>query len=501
MPRPPGVQITRNRRQDGSITYGLRVRIQGADARVPLGNADDGWGEARAEQARRQLLAKIELGQWTPPSGATSGGDGQEPTFRELATDWLEGRKRDPAIRPRTTELNESQLTRYLAPFFGELRPSQITVTKIKQYRDRIHRENEQIHQSKQAGSPLRDRRTGLRLRTLSNESINKTLRTLAQVLDEAEDAGWIERNLARGRRVRETPERRRNRGSLDVDEFVVLLEAASQLDDRHTPQTLERASRVRQLRGQGLDWKAIATRIGVAPSTAIYLHDCERSTDVMPCGPRRAVLATLGLAGPRVGELCDLNNEHVNLARARFHITDAKTEAGVRAVDIHPSLIAELTAYRAGRPATAMDAPAFPTRAGTRRDRNNVLKRVVQPVLKHANELRAKRDEPRVLVHLTPHTFRRTYITFMVAAGYDLPYIQAQVGHVDPTTTLGIYAQVIRRSDRDQLRAEIRELLGVSSSRATDVPRAAQVARRPGVDPTRLRTAEKAGNGRALQP
>lgn len=50
-----------------------------------------------------------------------------------------------------------------------------------------------------------------------------------------------------------------------------------------------------------------------------------------------------------------------------------------------------------------------------------------------------------------------------MIAAGYDLPYVQAQVGHADPAVTLAIYAQVIRRADRDELRAEIRGLLGVA--------------------------------------
>ena len=57
-----------------------------------------------------------------------------------------------------------------------------------------------------------------------------------------------------------------------------------------------------------------------------------------------------------------------------------------------------------------------------------------------------------------------------MIAAGYDLPHVQAQVGHVDPSVTLSIYAQVMRRADRDELRAEIRELLGVrSAALATD--------------------------------
>jgi integrase len=250
----------------------------------------------------------------------------------------------------------------------------------------------------------------------------------------------------------------------LDVEEFVTLLEAADQLDQRHTPATLEKAEQVRLLRDRGeLEWKAIAARLEVAPTTAMYLYGCQRNEDGPTCGVRRAIIATLGLAGPRVSELCALDVQDVVLAKARFLIRHSKTQAGVREVDIHPRLLDELTSYRAGRPDPSMDEPAFPTRVGTRRDRSNVLKRVVHPALAQANELRASRDEPPIQVHLTPHTFRRTYITFVVAAGYDLPYVQAQVGHVDPTTTLAIYAQVMRTADRDQLRAEIRELLGVN--------------------------------------
>jgi hypothetical protein len=109
------VQITRVPRKDGSTTFGLRVRIAGADERFPLGNSEEGWDEIRAETARRQLLAKIELGLWAPePENVPGGRREEEPTFRELATDWLQSRKRNPAISKRTTELNESQLKRYL---------------------------------------------------------------------------------------------------------------------------------------------------------------------------------------------------------------------------------------------------------------------------------------------------------------------------------------------------------------------------------------------------
>ena len=323
-------------------------------------------------------------------------------------------------------------------------------------------------------------------LRTLSNESINKTLRTLALILDEAEDAGWIERNVARGRRTREKQERRPNRGVLDVDEFLTMLVAARQLDAPHRPETLERAAEIRLLRDEaGVDWKTIAKRVGVAPTTAMYLHGCSESNS---CGVRRAIIATLGLAGLRVGELCLLDVSDLNLAKARLTVRDAKTEAGVRSVDIHPSLLDELTSYRASDPSRVLESPAFPTRAGTRPDRANVLKRVIHPVVARTNEIRNERDEPPILAHVTPHTLRRTYITFLVAAGYDLPYVQAQVGHRQPTTTLAIYAQLMARQDRDALRAEIRQLLGAAEPRHEITPAT-----------TSLRTIEKAGKGRAL--
>lgn len=469
MPRRPGVQIRRQPRADGTITYALRVRVGGADEAVPLGNTSEGWDEARAERARQQLLAKIELGLWRPGEAVSGASPEREQNFAELATDWLADRERNPAIRARTTENDRWRLTRYLIPFFGELRPSQITALTLKHYRRRLHQENEQIRASRKAGSPLCDTRTGQPLRTLSNDSINKTLRTLAAILDEAEDAGWVSRNVARGRRTREPIEHHRH-DALEPDEFLSLLEAASQLDNqRHKPHTLARAHEVRALRQAGMRWNDIAARLEITPATAAYLANC-KPNDLSTIGPRRAVIVTLGVAGLRVSELCERDNQDIDLTKGRIHVGDAKTDAGVRFVDMRPRLLDELTAYRTARPAAAMDSPAFPTSTGSRRDRNNVNTRVIKPVVRRANLLRAERTQPPIVAHVTPHTLRRTYITFMLAAGFDVPYVQDQVGHADPTTTLAVYARVIRRADRDALRAELRALLGEDRAAADEL-------------------------------
>lgn len=224
-----------------------------------------------------------------------------------------------------------------------------------------------------------------------------------------------------------------------------------------------------------GMEWTAIARRIGVAKPTAFYLYGCAEERTGPIWGARRPLIATLALAGPRVTELCQLDVDDIDLTTARFYIDDAKTPAGVRDVDIHPRRLDELTDYAANRPPSAGEAPAFPTRRGTRPNKDNVRLRVIAPVVARANELRVAEGRPPIRAHVTPHTFRRTYITYMIAAGYDLPYVQAQVGHDDPSVTLSIYAQVMRSADREELRAEIRALLGVRSE-----PRAIEQDPRP---------------------
>ncbi len=56
--------------------------------------------------------------------------------------------------------------------------------------------------------------------------------------------------------------------------------------------------------------------------------------------------------------------------------------------------------------------------------------------------DLRAAGREP--MPDVTPHSLRRTFISLLLAAGADVPYVMAQAGHTDPKMTLGLYAQVI---------------------------------------------------------
>lgn len=144
------------------------------------------------------------------------------------------------------------------------------------------------------------------------------------------------------------------------------------------------------------MEWTAIATQLGLARSTAFYLYACRDERTGPVWGARHPVIATLALAGPRVTELCQLNVDDVDLAKARFCINDSKTPAGIRAVDIYPRLFEELTAYAAQRPPVVGDAPAFPTRTGNRRNKDNVRLRGSRPCSPERTRFGPRRNDRR---------------------------------------------------------------------------------------------------------
>ena len=84
---------------------------------------------------------------------------------------------------------------------------------------------------------------------------------------------------------------------------------------------------------------------------------------------PREAVrlpaVATLVLAGPRVSELCKLDEPGVDLAARRIRMPRVKTDASERTVPMVPALHEILLAASAER--ETRGGPAFPTRNGTR--------------------------------------------------------------------------------------------------------------------------------------
>jgi integrase len=255
----------------------------------------------------------------------------------------------------------------------------------------------------------------------LSASSINKLLTTLATILEVAVEYGHIERNPAKGRRRRLASLEPRRTWIDRADHIVALLEGTGELDNRAS---------VRR-------------------------------------GQRRALIATLIFAGLRIGEALALRWRDVDLARGTITVRQAKTDAGVRTVYILPALRDELDDYRA-RLDPAPEALVFGSATGAKQGATNVRRRILAKAVEKANEhLANERLEP-LPVGLTPHSLRRTFASLLFAVGETPPYVMAQLGHVDPKVTLGIYAKVMDRRDGEPER--LRDLVeGRELSSPTD--------------------------------
>jgi integrase len=441
-PRATG-QVLSYARKGGLTSWYLRVRAYGARHRVNLGTELDGWTEARARIELQNVLAKIQVGIWEPPTPQST--VPKDPTFHEFASSWLKRRK--PSFKPRTHEHYAYLLTHHLLPRFARLRLSQIDYTAIDSYIEAKQLESEEVREATRRGVALRNA-SGSRKRPLSHSTINATLELLSGILDEAVRRKLLATNPARekGLRLKE----QRTRGNiLEIDELEDLLAAAAELDQRVTPEVLRRGAAARALRDQGTAWKDVARRLGVSESTAIYYAQQEASARI---SPRRAIIACLAGCGLRSTELCGIDIRDVDFAHRLISVEDSKTEAGIRKVDLSPMLLDELLAWRASLPDPAPESPLFPTRTGNRRTKDNINARVIRPAVRRANERRARRELPALPKRVTAHTLRRTYISMMFAAGAEIPYVMAQVGHEDSKVTLEIYAQVLKRRDRDNI-------------------------------------------------
>lgn len=164
----------------------------------------------------------------------------------------------------------------------------------------------------------------------------------------------------------------------------------------------------------------------------------------------RRPLLAMLAYAGLRIGELLALTWADVDLAVGRIHVRASKTEAGVRDVDIQPELRDELLAWKMATRRDGRGDLVFGTSRGRADSRNNVRLRVLLRAAERANERIAEREGCDPLPEgLSPHALRRSFASWLIGEGEDVAYVQQQLGHEDPSMTLGIYAKALRSKSR----------------------------------------------------
>ena len=169
--------------------------------------------------------------------------------------------------------------------------------------------------------------------------------------------------------------------------------------------------------------------------------------------GTLRPIVAVLAGCGLRVGEATARDWPDISIPTATIAIGRAKTDAGVRHVDIPLGALEELIEWRARRPAyRGHGDPVFVTGASncaprrqTRRNVEHRLKVAIRAANKRLEELRIEPISDRV----TPHSLRRTYASVRAACGDDPVYIAEQLGHTDMNLTFRIYQRAVKRRSK----------------------------------------------------
>jgi integrase len=176
---------------------------------------------------------------------------------------------------------------------------------------------------------------------------------------------------------------------------------------------------------------------------------------------PVARMLADLLLrTGMRLNEGLALEWRSVNLKAATIRVEQSidqvtgkivatKTEH-VRIIDIPPSLVARLTAYRAAQEAGEIhrhDPWVFPAESTTEEGRPFNDRNFQQ---RHWNPAVARAE----VEHFTPHALRHLFASHLLQRGVEISYVSKQLGHASIYTTHNFYAHFLPRSSsaRQQL-------------------------------------------------
>ncbi|MGZ8711461.1 MAG: tyrosine-type recombinase/integrase [Thermoanaerobaculia bacterium] len=424
-----------------------------------------GWDERAARRELSNVLARVRVGIWKPDKARPREAPKQPetvPTFHEYASLWLD-RRSDGVLgdRPLSANTRSDYLWRlrgHLLPFFGPRRLDEINAEMCLAFKAQKRRESRDLRASIAAGAEVRDEHNRRRV-PLGPSSIRKLITCLAAILDDAIEDGHIERNPARSKRMRvRVPKPQRS--FLELDELRALMDAAAAQDPnsgrvKARPGAGETGQRVAELLTRGMSQDAVAEALGRTKATVNW-HARRMSVVGTPYTGRAFVARVLGYSGVRNSELCDLRIGHVRVhdpGGARFHIPDAKTETGVRIVEMSPDLaeafVAHLDRLRRGGSATGLDDYVVQNLRGGRISRQRIAE-IIREAATLASETRAQHGLPP-LPRTTPHSLRRTYISIALLANrFDVKWVMSQVGHGDSKMTLDVYAQLEQRIKRD---------------------------------------------------
>ena len=164
-----------------------------------------------------------------------------------------------------------------------------------------------------------------------------------------------------------------------------------------------------------------------------------------------RAMVLVGALAGLRVGEVCGLKVEDLDLLRRRLLVRRTvgnvngvptaglpKTTASFRPVKIGLVLAAELESHLARLKVQSPEAWLFPSPAGGPLDSKNWNRRVWKPAVRAA-------ELPETLRF---HDLRHTHVALLIDQGEHPKVIASRLGHTNVNTVLNVYGHLYEGTD-----------------------------------------------------
>ena len=315
-----------------------------------------GWNERAARRELSNVLARVRAGVWKRDASVPAArprSAREVPTFHEYASQWL--RRADGVLGDRPLEREHApRLPLALA------RPPAAILRTAAPRRDRRRAvpRVQSPEDARVAGPAGRDRRRR-RLRDDRNRRAFRSGRRrsassstcLAAILDDAIEDGHIERNPARTKRMRvRVPKPQRS--FLELDE----LGGADRRCWRAGPR--ERARKGSARRGETAhagrrdaharnEQAAIADRLGSPKRRSTGTHDgCPWSARRTRAGRSSCVSSATAASATASYATSVSARSACRPGGARFHIPDAKTETGVRVVEMSPDLAEAFVAH-----------------------------------------------------------------------------------------------------------------------------------------------------------
>lgn len=254
--------------------------------------------------------------------------------------------------------------------------------------------------------------------RTVAAKTVKNHHGLLSQLLGAAADRGLRTGNPARG--IKPTRQRRERMTVLTPAEFATVL--------YFIPEPSKPL--VEWLAGTGMRW---------SEATALLWGDIDRS------------------AGDGF-TLAHVNKAWQKGPNGKGRLGPPKTDAGERSISVPTELVASL-----GTPGKAT-ARVFNARRGGVVWPGPFHTRVWGPALAAARDAEACEAAKLQPIEKRPriHDLRHSHVSWLIAAGRPLPYIQSRIGHEKITTTIDVYGHLLPEAHQDDA-AAVAAALGYS--------------------------------------